>query len=234
MVLKENSPLSPRVLVMLAKPLGLNREEMNYWAHLAALVDAKSLDEQKQVFRNLSKTGLYKSHHKEAILAHQYFSNWYYVAIRELANRKDFSLNPKWVSDQLVKTVPLTEVREALDFLIEHGLIIKIENGKYSASERNIQCEGVVYRMALTEFYKQTYEMCVESIYETPREERYLTSHSLAISEDGFAELQSILVETVNRLQALTKKEDKKGNVGKCVYHVSLAGIPMSKKEEKL
>lgn len=227
MVIKEGSPLSPRVLAQLGSPLGLNQEELNYWAHLAALIDAKTLEAQRLAFRKLSRFGLYKSRHHEAILAHQYFSNWYFVAIRELANRSDFKPDAKWINEHLVKRVPLSEIRSALDFLMRYELIVSNNEGGYSASASRLECEGAIYRMALTEFYKQTYQMCIESIYEIPREERHLASHTVALSADGFAKLQKIIQNSIDQLQELSVTEDQK-DPDKRVYHVSLAAIPLS------
>jgi uncharacterized protein (TIGR02147 family) len=232
MVLREGAPLSSKVLALLTKPLSLTHEEHSYLSHLVALCDAKSLEEQTRAFQKLSRFGLYKSRHQEGILAHRYFSNWYYVAIRELANRSDFNPDPKWINQHLEKKLPATTVREATSFLIEHGFISKTAEGRYQAAEHNVTCEGSVYRLALTEFYRQTYQMCVDSIFQVPREERYLTSHSMAVTDEGFVAVQKILQDTIGKLQAVTVLENKKPQL-KRVYHISLASIPFSKKPEK-
>jgi uncharacterized protein (TIGR02147 family) len=230
MVLKGGAPLSVKLIPSLGTHLCLSQEEQSFFAHLIDLIEARDLSEQKQAFKRLSKFGLYKSRHQVELLAHQYFSNWYYVAIRELANRKDFKPDPKWINQRLERKISTSDVREALEFLITHKFIREISRGSFQASQNNINCEGPLYRLALTEFYKQTYDLCIESIFKTPNEERYLTSHSMAVSEEGFKAVRNVLQEAVGKLQAITASENET-EAHKRVYHVSFAGIPWTKKE---
>jgi uncharacterized protein (TIGR02147 family) len=232
MVLSGKTSLSDRILALLGEPLALNQHEIAFLTQLIRLSDGKNLSEQKMAFRKIAKSGFYRFRQSHGISAYEYISNWFYVAIREMADLPDFMPDPNWICKRLEGRITLAQAREALDFLIKYKLIILTAENRYTASQNEFECDGKIFRLALTEFYRQTYDHCISSIFKIPREERHLGSQTFAVSNQGFEEIKKLLTETDVKLREIAAKEG--GNPDKeRVYHVSIAAVPFSKKKKR-
>ena len=71
----------------------------------------------------------YRDQNAEESVFFKYISQWYHVAIREMALLPDFSTEPEWIQKRLHAPVPLQQIREALRFLLESGYLIQKKNG---------------------------------------------------------------------------------------------------------
>jgi len=225
MIISRKSGLSDQGLALLQDSLGLRRDEHTYLVHMVKLSDAPNLEEQVEAYKRLTRSSLFKNKKMTDLASHKYLSNWYYVAIREMAASPDFKLDPMWIRSRLKKKISLTQIRESLDFLVSAGLILIDEKGKARASGKNVVCDGPVYKLALTEFYKQVYELAIDSIYHTDREQRYFTSHTMAVSKEKYEDIKTIVDEARERIRNLVLEESPQE---KKVYHVSFLLYPFT------
>lgn len=225
MVLNKKASISDEVLYSLEEHLGLKKEEHAYLLHMIHLSDAESLDKQKEAYKKLARSNLFKSQNTADLMAHKYLSNWYYIAIREMAASPHFRADPKWIQGKVKKKLSLSQIREALEFLHQAGLIVTDSNGITTASGKSIKCDGPVYKLALTEFYKQIYELAIDSIYQTERSQRYLTSHTMSVSADKYEEIKKVIDEAREKIRHLVLESTDEAQK---VYHVSFLLYPFT------
>jgi uncharacterized protein (TIGR02147 family) len=108
-----------------------------------------------------------------------------------------------------------------LIFLNKHKLLSKYGNF------RRLDCQGDVYKLALSSFHEQILNKAVESIYKVESQKRHILGQTMMISKDQLPELKDILDET---LEKIVKLSEKSSNT-KEVYHMALIGFPLT--EEK-
>lgn len=228
-VMSSKIPLRERIIPAIAKYTQLNRQEEHFLTYLVEFNEAKDLQAQSEAFKKISRFSHFKTSQLKNLALHQYFSSWHYVAIRELIRQKNFKTDPKWIKANLIKNVPLTDIKEALNFLVKYGMAELDENGDLQVTDNFLECEGEVFKLALTEYYKQTFDLGIESIYSVPRDERHLASHTVSVSDKEFQKIKSIINKAHKDISEVASKS--KGPENR-VYHIGLHSFPLSKKSE--
>jgi uncharacterized protein (TIGR02147 family) len=228
MVLADHRSLSKDMLDKFAPHLQMTNVEVQHFETLREMVEAPSAEDRTATLARLQKKQAYRNQHPKEFETYHYMSNWFYVAIRELAGVKGFRLNPKWIQSQLREKVLLADVTKALRFLIDHDFI-RVVGGKAKFPEKNLQCMGGVYRIALGKFHKEMLNITRDSIDHVASEDRQIVGHTFAFPADRLPELKLILNEALKKVEdlGLTAKS------ADTVYHVTLAAIPLTQNDKK-
>lgn len=223
-VLGGGRPISSKALLKLIPLLGLNRTERSYLEALVAFGTSKSQAVRMDALERMKRFQSYRSSNPKEIEVHQYLTHWYYVAIREMAALPGFRLDPEWIQEQLREPVPLQELRDALEFLEKSGFIARREDGSIHLPERNLECTGGVYRVALSQFHRELLALASRSIENAQSSERLILGHTLATDAKVFEQACAILNDAIARIRALQPKESDGGGV----YHLELAFFPLT------
>jgi uncharacterized protein (TIGR02147 family) len=206
--------------------LELTGAEEEYLFLLRTISDSESQAERTQALNKLQKFTAYRNVYPKELEVYRYLSNWYYVAIREMAALSEFRLDLQWIQKRLVYPVTLQEVAKAVEFLLAHGYIEELPDGRAKLPQKQIDCMGGVYKIALAKFHREMFDLASQSIDVTPREKRNLTFHTFAMSENNFERLRELLDQTHAALVGFGEREKDSD----CVYHVTLACFPLSQR----
>ena len=230
LVLSGARGLTDEAQVKLLRFLGLNRAEELFFKALRKL-DESSLQEDKlEAFRGIQRFRNYKTKSPKESQVYQYLTKWYYVAIREMALQSDFQVDAAWISEQLLFKVSVKEARAALVFLEANGFIKINSDKKVEVPERQIDCFGGVYKLSLTEFYRQMFALAHESIGLVPSEERSVLGHTFSITEDQFGQVRELLKDVQKKIEALGGTDQK----GTRVYQIGLQAFPLTSKKQNI
>lgn len=229
MVLSGKRSLSSNNLAKLSKHLALSASERSFLESLRALAETDSPEVRRDALERIQRFEGYRDRNQAEVEVYRYLTHWYYVAIREMANLPDFVADPHWIQERLTMHVPLAEVEAALGFLLENGYLSKGESGQVKPTQKRLNCSGGVFRVALSQFHREILDLAGKSIETVPSAERSLTGHTIALSEEGFAQARAILDETIERIAKLPKA----GEEAKRIYHFELLGVPLSGKAPK-
>ena len=120
--------------------------------------------------------------------------------------------------------VPLKEIKDAIDFLVKNGFLELDPSGAVRPPEKYIECRGSVFRVALTKFHRDIFELAAKSIENTPNTERDIQGHTFAISTENYVKAQAILDEAVRQVRELGENERN----ADCVYHMEVALFPLT------
>ncbi len=229
MVLSGHKNIPGPLLSRLILILKLKDDEAEYLKLLAVVSDSEDQSKRLMAFGEIQNLRSYRTLNPKETEVFQYMTKWYYVAIRELAMLPDFDPDPHWIQEKLCFQVPIREIQKAVDFLIKQKLFEVDEKGKISLSQKNLNCTGGVYRLALTQYYQQIYALAFESIGKIHRDRRYMMGDTLAIPESQFVEFKQIVDECFKKIVELKRKKSDTDSV----YHIGFFGFPMasSKKE---
>lgn len=227
MILAGTRHLSMKALQKMAPELGLSRPERSYLEILVQLGTSDSQAARMEALERMRKFRSYRELNPKEIEVHRYLTRWYYVAIREMALMRGFQADPRWIQSRLREKVPLKEIKEAVEFLISNGFLVVGADGSVRPPEKDIDCLGGVYRVALAQFHKEMFGLASRSIENTPSAERSIFGHTFAVDAGNFEKARAILAEALEKIRALGP-----GNPGPdSVYHAELAFFPLTKKE---
>lgn len=229
MVLAGSRNLSGRALEKFLPVLELSSPRVAYFKLLQTIGDSESHAERMEALDKLQKQSGYKKLNPKELEVYRYLSHWYYVAIREMVELPEFRLDPNWIQDHLNYPVPLNEINEALKFLKEYNFIEELPGNKARLAEKRVDCFEGIYKIALSNFYKEMFQLASQSIEKTPRTKRNLSFETMAISSENFEELKLILDDARKKVEALGARVKNPDSI----YHISFAAFPIASAEEK-
>lgn len=226
MILSGKRNLSLSALAKLKKTLKLKTDEVSYLKHMIAFNDSDSREEKLDLLKKMQKFQKYSGGNVKELEAYKYLTKWHYVALREMIALDHFKNDVEWIQEQLQFSVSTKEIHEGLEFLLKHEFIAKDTKGVFQAKEKMLDCFDGIFRLSLSEFYKQIFGLAVEAIDNVPRSERLLLGHTFAVSDASFAKISQVLEEALHKAREIEINDKQKDRV----YQVSFNAFPLTKK----
>lgn len=117
------------------RALDIRGEEKDYFAALVDYNQARDPDEKRALFEKLN--GLRPRSHKFTLEKrhHRYLTRDYYVTIREMVNLNDFREDHDWIAARCAPPITAGEAKEAVEALLELGMLTRDESGKLVQSQ---------------------------------------------------------------------------------------------------
>jgi uncharacterized protein (TIGR02147 family) len=223
MVLSAQRGLSRAMFEKLRPFLPLSESDLKHFELLRDMAEAPTPEARARVVGKLQSRRDYRARHPQEFETFNYLTSWYHVAVREMAALPDFQWDPQWIQARLRGKVALDDIAEALKFLECHGFISR---GQTGVKQKNLDCMGGVYRIALGAFHKEMLGQVASAIDTVTRDERHILGHTLAIAEKDLARAKTILDEALKKIEALSDSAVKPDTI----YHVALGVVPLTKK----
>jgi uncharacterized protein (TIGR02147 family) len=229
LILKNRRGLTSDKLESLLKVFDwLNDSEKSFLRKLRVISESSDFNERRDSYKEATRFLKHRAAVPKNFEVYKYLSNWFYMALRELAAVKGFSDNVEWLQKAFLKPLGQRQLREAFEFLVEHEFLIKDEHGRWAfKGDKLVECEGGVYRLALGRFHKDMLNMAAESIDTVPREERDLQSLTMAISPESFVKVQEIMRKALYEVRELVANDPNRNRV----YHIATVAIPLTVKD---
>jgi uncharacterized protein (TIGR02147 family) len=228
MVFSGSRKLSQKSLQKMLPHLQLSSTEQSYFELICQLGQGEANDETLEALKKIQRFHSYAEKNPRETEVYNYLSRWYNIVIREMVQIKEFRADANWIHRRLAYKVPLAEVERALSFLISHGFIEVGPNGVCRVPERALDCEGQVFKIALTQFHKKMIEFGIVALDETPRERRDITGMTIPISDENFKQVRAILDSALRQIEELSAKDKSPDSV----YHVAFLAYPMTNPSE--
>jgi uncharacterized protein (TIGR02147 family) len=186
--------LSRGLVLKFAQAMKLNAKETDYFENMVFFNEAKNIDERKLYFNRMMASHNSKVYRLYAD-QYEYFSRWYYVAIRELIaiiktkdNYHDIAkrLNPPITAEQVKKTI---EVLERL------RLIRKDDNGFYVQESSTISTDypendSRVDLVGIINFQKIMMQQAQEAYDRFPMRTIDMSTLTLSVSREGYENIK--------------------------------------------
>ncbi|HHO53822.1 MAG TPA: TIGR02147 family protein [Deltaproteobacteria bacterium] len=215
------------------RALGLSGASAVFFADLVALDQAPTEAERNAAWQRLSARRRFRGARSIEGAAFAYLSTWYFPAIRELALRPDFQPDPGWVARTLQPRIRPAQAREALDTLLELGLLVRRGDGGLSPAETSVatahQVHDQVYGLAVHNYHRQMLERTIDAVEHVPSSQRHLVGITVAIPESLVPRLKAELDRMQERLLNLC---DAHVDGAERVYQLELCLVPLSRGTE--
>jgi uncharacterized protein (TIGR02147 family) len=204
--------LSTRGLNSFIKALKLTAREAQFFRALVGFNQAATLEERNRHYRQMAFFQEYAA--VQALASHQYqfYSRWHHVAIHEMTKMHGFLDDPCWIAERLFPTISEEEARESLQLLKKLGLIKKNERLKLVAVDKNITTDTEVHDVSVAAFQSEMIRRADECLWNTPGDDRDISSVTIALDEASFREAKRRIQEfrrELNVLLSATPKPDR-------------------------
>lgn len=223
MILNKQRPLTEKSFQKLISFLFLTNEEKNYLNHLRIIDQSAEQDVRIESLNQVIKLAKSKSITSNDLKIFEYLTSWYKVAIFEIVNLSDFKLDAIWIQQRLIKRISIGEIEAAIKFLQDYKFIGQDDKGKWIQLKQDMDCRGGIYKLSLSEFHRQIFDLAHASINNVNREERLIMGQTMALSAEDFEEIKNIINNAISNINSANKNNSNKSSV----YHIEIAAFPM-------
>lgn len=181
-VLNKKQGLSRQAAEQITKTLGYGEDEAEYFCDLVSLKHARSVKEREKAKLRVFKAEYEKQRDELYSLQLDSFkiiSDWYHLGIMELMKVKNFRHDTKWISRRL--GVQVIQIELAIDRLVRVGLL-KVEDGKFVATQSNGWVPGGVPSSSIRKFHKQVLEKALVAMETQAVDERFFSTRLLTLN----------------------------------------------------
>jgi len=222
-ILKGTTNISTKSAIAFALLFKLTKQETRYFEILVQFNQAQTHDAKKHFFEQLLSM---KQTDGKNLVPQQYelFSTWYYVVIRELLNFYPFYGDYKELASMVTPQIRESEAKKAIAVLEKLGLVTRSPEGFYEQTDAVISTGESWSSLAIEQFQIATAGLVEQSIQNTPRELRDISTCTVSISE-----------KTLERIRERTKQfrrevlELARGDkFADRIYHLNIHLFPVS------
>jgi uncharacterized protein (TIGR02147 family) len=165
--------------------LELKKKERSYFELLVRFDQAKTHRAKNDNFKKLSSRFKTRIRHIGPD-KYDFYSTWYYSAIRSLLGYFPFTGDYKKLAEQLTPAITPGQARKAVELLDRLSLIVKKEDGCYHLTGRILSTGDSVDSVALINFQKATMDLAKEALEKFPKERRDSSTLTLGLSKEGY------------------------------------------------
>lgn len=212
---------------LLIKDLKLNVKQADFFRCLVRIEKNKT----DLYLRELISSKISKVTGKDQVLLKMsYFhlmSEWYFMAIREMADLSSFQEDPLWIQKQLQFHVPVAEIRKVLHVLEQCGLLTRDFITNKLVYEKEYITTMDVPNPDIRQFHQSAFSVCSQAVEQVATEEREIINMMFTASEKDFPLIKEKIRQFFNELTFEKNHQDD------TVYMIQTACIPITKKSKK-
>lgn len=197
-VLRGERGLSQEAAGRVAKALGLKARAEKYFKLLVAWEEAESPEEAEEVWKEIQATRAFRDGGATNARHLRYYDKWYLPIVRQLAVWSPWNEDYSRLAGMLEPPISTAEAKEAVEILVEMGLLTKRDDGKWETSSPTLDLS----RLPLIAKRKGRHDIlrrAMESVSRLPAEERYTSCVLMAMSEKSYRKVEDLFAETVRQ-----------------------------------
>lgn len=220
--------LSRALIVRFSSALKLNKKEAEYFENMVYFNDAKGIDEKKLYFKKMMASYDSKAY-KILSDQYEYFSKWYYVAIRELLSYIRFKDDYSSLAGALNPPIRSDQAKKAILILKKLKLIQKDAKGFYHRTDQSIttgypEGEKKVDLLNIINFQKTMVEMSQDAYDRNKLKQIDMSTLTLSISEEAYQIMKEEIANFRNKLLGIAEKDTNPDRV----YQLNYQFFPLS------
>jgi uncharacterized protein (TIGR02147 family) len=191
--------LSEKHLPAMIRTLKLDKRQGAYFGRLVSFCKAKGEPEIGRRFSELMELRESKVRKLEA-RQYRYYRNWYLPAIRCLVAARTITGDGSESARMLRPAITEQEARDAMLVLEKLKLIRRTAGGTWEALDAHVSSGDAWTGLAIRNFQKQMLELALDALETLPKEEREISTMTLAIAREEMATVQEMVREFRTKL----------------------------------
>jgi uncharacterized protein (TIGR02147 family) len=193
MVIKGQRNIKPDTSKKFAKALNLTKKQSDYFQTMVLFNQAKNEQEQDEYFNRLVKLRPLKFLKEINADQYEYFTNRYYVTIREMVALPNFKEDPEWIAKSIVNDIKAEDVVRAFEVLQNIGLIARDENGKLIHSNSTVSTPPNVDSIDIYNYHRSLLTEAKNSMAFLKDKTVDLAGMTIPIPKDSIEEVKRIM-----------------------------------------
>lgn len=190
-----------------ATACALDEEQSRFFTKLVEHNQAKDSETKLEAEQKLYEFSRFRKVHRMRSELTEYCTNWYIPVVRELASRKDFEHNPKWVARQIRPRISVSQARKALGTLERLGMLTQDDCGRWVQANPLVSSEHEVPLPAVAAFHRTMMDMASKSIDLVDRHERDISSVTLCVPRNQIPKMKARIQEFRREMLKMSEQE---------------------------
>jgi uncharacterized protein (TIGR02147 family) len=208
-----------------SKAFKLTRSEEEFLTNLALFNQSQDSSSKNEYFGRISKAKRFREIKELEADQYEYFSKWYFSAIRELISLPDFKEDSDWIVSRLRGEVTVSQVEAAIECLLRLQLIERTSSGRLKLKSGSIASAPEVQSLALFSFHEQMIARGLNALRHQDADLRDISSITLALSKDEIKAIKKMILQFRRKTLSHFETERPKG----CeVFQLNFQLFPLS------
>ncbi|MGE0615628.1 MAG: TIGR02147 family protein, partial [Bacteriovoracia bacterium] len=196
-----NKNFSQSTAARVARKLGLNPSETEYFCLLVQQEKAKNPEARAVVASRLSTLNPHRETQDLSVDTFRAIADWYHIPILAMTELPDFDFQARDVAKRL--GISNAEADAAISRLIRLELIERDAGGKYRRVHFNPIFKTQAAHQGLRHFHRQMLERAISSLDGQTSQEKYIGSETFVMDEASLREAGILIEECVTKVAAL-------------------------------
>ena len=196
-------------LLGLSRILNLSPREEFYFETLADYNQAKNLLEKNRAYEKLLT---FHEIPKDIIESDrfEYFSKWYYSAVREYLLIEPFRGDFARLGRRIRPAITSAQARESIELLEKLGFIKRLASGEFRPAVEHVKKQSAFSPVHYYQYLKSQMELGLGAMERTPKEERDISAVSVTLSLDSFQSIREEIKALRQKMIQISEAENKK------------------------
>jgi uncharacterized protein (TIGR02147 family) len=216
------------LVLRFATAMKLSPKQQEYFEIMVYFNEAKTVEEKKLYFERLIKYHNSKAFRVDAG-QYEYYSKWYYIAVRELLAIGNFNDDYAAIAQALNPTIRQEHAKKATEVLKRLGLIQKNKDGYYKAIEKILTTGPEIKSLGIANFQKNMMDMAKEALDRHPAKHRNISTVTFSVSAQTYDDIKAELDACRKRILGMVERSEKEDRV--CQLNMQL--FPLTRIKEK-
>lgn len=229
LILAGKRDLAPANVPGTARALGLNKQETEFFADLAAFDRAEGFDEKTFHYQRMLRSRRHAEARPIDKGQFEYLEQWYHPAVRELVAHPDFNGDPAWIAGRVHPRITPAQAERSLDLLQRLGMLKRdAASGRLAQADSQLSTAPEVASLAVANYHRAVLKLAEGSIEAFDGTRRDLRAVTLGIPKARYPELKGKLEAFWRDIMALGE------NAGPTeeVYQINLQAFPLTRPED--
>ena len=221
--------LSRSLILKFSEALKHNKKEAEYFENMVYFNESKTIEEKRLYFKKMMASYDSKAY-KLLADQYEYFSKWYYVAIRELLSYVKFRDDYHMLANALNPPIRPDQAKKAISILEKLQLIEKDKTGYYRRCDPVVttgypQDDKRVRLLNIINFQKTMIDMAKVAYDKNQIKKIDMSTLTLSISEDAYSTMKEEIANFRKKLLGIAEKD----RIPDRVYQLNYQFFPLSK-----
>lgn len=211
----------------LAEAIGLDDREVEYFLALVGFCNAADPWERDLYRRKMRK---HRKPTKRSVLSAQefsFFSKWYVVAIWEVVTVLPFGGDFRMLANSVTPAISSEDARAAILVLLDLGLI-KPHGDRYVQTRKVLHTRDSLISRAIKTYQRETIELAAGALDRFPPDQRWITTLTMGLGGERWAESIRILEECRQKLIDLGSESGDVDRVFQFNFQAFPLGVPLA------
>ncbi|NLE02825.1 MAG: TIGR02147 family protein [Fibrobacter sp.] len=217
--------LTHSLIKSFSKAMKLHKKEGDYFEAMVLFNQAKSLEDKNLYYQRMLQLLPVKTEviNRER---HEFYSHWWYSAIRELLYFDPFKDDYVSLAKKLDPPIRPDQAKKAIVTLESLGIIKKDSNGFYRQTSQMLTTgKDFVHSLQVANFQSETISLSLRSLEQHQKDCRNISTLTLTVSPESLQQINKEIESVQNRILKIVESDESVNSV----YQINFQIFPLTK-----